>query len=91
MTAWTSEEEQRRRRRKRILRGLLVGGADIGVMEDGRFVLYEANAAMTMSEPAVLTPDLVRRMQPILDEVEGGLRRHLANPSRWRMAPGRAA
>ncbi len=65
-------------------------GADIGVMEDGRFVLYEANAAMTMSEPAVLTPDLVRRMQPILDEVEGGLRRHLADPSRWRMAPGRA-
>jgi pimeloyl-ACP methyl ester carboxylesterase len=31
MTAWTSEEEQRRRRRKRILRGLLVGGAAIGV------------------------------------------------------------
>jgi pimeloyl-ACP methyl ester carboxylesterase len=31
MTAWTSEEEQRRRRRKRILRGLLLGGAAIGV------------------------------------------------------------
>jgi pimeloyl-ACP methyl ester carboxylesterase len=31
MTAWTSEEEQRRRRRKRILRGLVVGGAAIGV------------------------------------------------------------
>ena len=31
MTAWTSEEEQRRRRRRRILRGLVVGGAAIGV------------------------------------------------------------
>jgi len=31
MTAWTSEEEQRRRRRKRILRGLLIGGAAVGV------------------------------------------------------------
>lgn len=31
MTAWTSEEEQRRKRRKRILRGLLLGGAAIGV------------------------------------------------------------
>jgi len=31
MTAWTSEEDQRRRRRKRILRGLLIGGAAIGV------------------------------------------------------------
>jgi pimeloyl-ACP methyl ester carboxylesterase len=31
MAAWTSEEEQRRRRRRRILRGLLVGGAAIGV------------------------------------------------------------
>lgn len=31
MAAWTSEEEQRRRRRKRILRGLLIGGAAIGV------------------------------------------------------------
>jgi pimeloyl-ACP methyl ester carboxylesterase len=31
MTAWTSEEEQRRRRRKRILQGLLIGGAAVGV------------------------------------------------------------
>ena len=31
MAAWTSEEEQRRKRRKRILRGLLLGGAAIGV------------------------------------------------------------
>jgi len=31
MTAWTSEEQQRRRRRKRILNGLLIGGAAIGV------------------------------------------------------------
>ena len=31
MTAWTSEEEQRRRRRQRILRGLLLGGAAIGL------------------------------------------------------------
>lgn len=31
MTAWTSEEEERRRRRKRILKGLLIGGAAIGV------------------------------------------------------------
>jgi pimeloyl-ACP methyl ester carboxylesterase len=31
MSAWTSEEEQRRRRRKRILNGLLIGGAAIGV------------------------------------------------------------
>lgn len=31
MSAWTSEEEQRRRRRKRILQGLLIGGAAVGV------------------------------------------------------------
>lgn len=31
MTAWTSEEEERRRRRKRILKGLLIGGAAVGV------------------------------------------------------------
>jgi pimeloyl-ACP methyl ester carboxylesterase len=31
MTAWTSEEEQRRRRRKRLVQGLLIGGAAIGV------------------------------------------------------------
>lgn len=31
MAAWTSEEEERRRRRKRIVRGLLVGGAAIGI------------------------------------------------------------
>lgn len=31
MTAWTSEEEQRRKRRQRILRGLLLGGAAIGL------------------------------------------------------------
>ncbi len=31
MAAWTSEEEQRRKRRKRILTGLLVGGAAVGV------------------------------------------------------------
>ncbi|MEO8275624.1 MAG: alpha/beta hydrolase [Thermoanaerobaculia bacterium] len=31
MAAWTSEEEQRRRRRQRILRGLLLGGAAIGL------------------------------------------------------------
>jgi len=31
MAAWTTEEEERRRRRKRILQGLLIGGAAIGV------------------------------------------------------------
>lgn len=31
MTAWTSEEEQGRRRRKRILRGLVLGGAAVGL------------------------------------------------------------
>jgi pimeloyl-ACP methyl ester carboxylesterase len=31
MAAWTSEEEQRRRRRKRILSGLFIGGAAVGV------------------------------------------------------------
>ncbi len=31
MAAWTSEEEQRRRRRKRILQGLVIGGAAVGV------------------------------------------------------------
>ncbi|MFN7942759.1 MAG: alpha/beta fold hydrolase [Thermoanaerobaculia bacterium] len=31
MTAWTPEEEQRRRRRKRLIRGLLIGGAAIGI------------------------------------------------------------
>ena len=31
MAAWTSEEEQRRRRRKRLLQGLAIGGAAIGV------------------------------------------------------------
>jgi pimeloyl-ACP methyl ester carboxylesterase len=31
MAAWTSEEEERRRRRKRILRGLAIGGAAIGL------------------------------------------------------------
>lgn len=31
MAAWTSEEEERRRRRHRIVRGLLIGGAAIGV------------------------------------------------------------
>lgn len=31
MTAWTSEEEQRRKRRQRIFRGLLLGGAAIGL------------------------------------------------------------
>jgi pimeloyl-ACP methyl ester carboxylesterase len=31
MTAWTSEEAERRRRRKRILNGLLIGGAAIGL------------------------------------------------------------
>jgi pimeloyl-ACP methyl ester carboxylesterase len=31
MTAWTSEEQQRRRRRKRILQGLVIGSAAIGV------------------------------------------------------------
>jgi pimeloyl-ACP methyl ester carboxylesterase len=31
MAAWTSEEEERRRRRKRILQGLLIGGAAVGV------------------------------------------------------------
>ena len=31
MTAWTCEEEQRRKRRQRILRGLLLGGAAIGL------------------------------------------------------------
>lgn len=31
MAAWTAEEEERRRRRKRILRGLLVGGAAVGL------------------------------------------------------------
>jgi pimeloyl-ACP methyl ester carboxylesterase len=31
MAAWTSEEQERRRRRKRILQGLLIGGAAVGV------------------------------------------------------------
>jgi len=31
MAAWTPEEEERRRRRKRILQGLLIGGAAVGV------------------------------------------------------------
>ena len=31
MAAWTSEEEQRRRRRKRLLQGLAIGGAAIGL------------------------------------------------------------
>jgi len=31
MTAWTSEEDERRRRRKRIVQGLVIGGAAIGV------------------------------------------------------------
>jgi pimeloyl-ACP methyl ester carboxylesterase len=31
MAAWTSEEEQRRKRRKRILSGLFIGGAAVGV------------------------------------------------------------
>ena len=61
-------------------------GADLGVMDDGRFVLFEANAAMTIAEPVVLRADLVRRMRPVIQEVEAGLRRHLAKPSGWRMA-----
>ena len=31
MAAWTSEEQERRRRRQRILQGLLIGGAAVGV------------------------------------------------------------
>jgi len=31
MTAWTPEEEQRRRRRQRLVRGLAIGGAAIGI------------------------------------------------------------
>lgn len=31
MTAWTSEEDERRRRRKRIVQGLVIGGAAVGI------------------------------------------------------------
>ena len=81
---WTSLQRVAREIQARLRLDFF--GADLGVMDDGRFVLFEANAAMTIAEPVVLRADLVRRMRPLIQEVEAGLRRHLANPSGWRMA-----
>jgi len=63
-------------------------GADLGVMEDGRFVLFEANAAMSMTDPTGITPDFEPQMQVICDKVKRGVARLIATPGKWRMQPG---
>lgn len=65
-------------------------GADLGVMEDGNFVLFEANAAMSMTDPTGITPDFEQQMQVICDKVKRSAARLVAQPGKWRMQPGHA-
>lgn len=62
-------------------------GADLGVMEDGQFVLYEANAAMSMTEPTGITRDFEPQVRAICNRIKRSVAHLIARPDRWRMQP----
>ena len=60
---------------KRI--GLDYYGMDIGVLDDGSFVLFEANAAMTAVNTEILTPERREQYLPLLTKMVNRLANHL--------------
>ena len=49
-------------------------GADLGVRSDNSFVLFEANASMTMAVPTNVPAPLLPRMAPVYLNIEQRLR-----------------
>jgi hypothetical protein len=66
-------------------------GADLGAMEDGRFVLFEANAAMSMTDPTGITQDFEPQMRVICEKVKRSVAQLVAAPDKWRMQPSARA
>lgn len=63
--------------------GLDFWGVDLGLLDDGRFVLFEANAAMSLLKPAGLTEVQGRMVSPVIARMTQALKAHMADPDAW--------
>lgn len=62
--------------------GLDFFGIDLGVAKDG-FYFFEANAAMTITVPSVVSSQQASMMEPMYKAINEALRRNLHNPESW--------
>jgi hypothetical protein len=62
--------------------------ADIGVLPDGRFLFFEANAAMSIADIHNTPDELVHMVAPILTPILENLSQSLRTPNGWRSCTG---
>jgi len=58
-------------------------GIDLGLAEDGRLVLFEANAAMSILQDRQTPVELRPLMRPVFEPIEAALTKLLQNPAQW--------
>jgi glutathione synthase/RimK-type ligase-like ATP-grasp enzyme len=63
--------------------GLDFWGVDLGYLGNGKYVLFEANAAMSILKPQGLQPNQQKAVLPLITRIEDALRAHMENPDRW--------
>lgn len=59
-------------------------GLDVGQVSGDQYVMFEANAAMTIADTSHTKPELVEKMRPIYAPIFSGLNQSVRNPDTWR-------
>ncbi|MDE4063880.1 hypothetical protein PXK48_22410 [Phaeobacter gallaeciensis] len=67
--------------------GLDFFGIDLGLLDGGRFVLFETNAAMSILRPTIGSADF-KIIKPQQDQIERSLRGYMALPAQWQSTEG---
>lgn len=62
--------------------------ADIGILPDGKFLFFEANAAMSIADIHNTPDNLVSMVEPILAPILENLGQSLQTPNSWRSCRG---
>lgn len=71
--------------REVVARGKLdFWGIDLGMISENCFVLFEANAAMSILDPYGTPPDVMKRVQEYFNGLTGLVGNLIATPKRWR-------
>lgn len=63
--------------------GLDFGGVDLGYLGNGKYVLFKANAAMSILKPQGLQPQQKDAIQPLITRIEDALRAHMNDRDQW--------
>lgn len=63
--------------------GLDFWGVDLGYLGNGKYVLFEANAAMSILMPQGLTTAQQHMVQPLIDRIESALLKQLHDRDSW--------